>query len=176
MDFMNVILKRHSVRAYKPEQIGEQNLNTILCAASAAPVGRGEYDKIHLTVVQNPELLQKISDKTAKLLGMPEGANALYGAPTLIVVSEQAGQDHGVACANAGCIIENMLLAATGLGLGSVFLFAFVHALKENSDLVKALQLPDGFEVKAGAAIGYPQEALPIEKKMTVTLKVNTVK
>ncbi|NLB91740.1 MAG: hypothetical protein GX786_11055 [Clostridiales bacterium] len=43
--------KRSSIRAYRSEQISAQELETILFAGSAAPVGRGNYAGLHITVI-----------------------------------------------------------------------------------------------------------------------------
>lgn len=53
MNTMETICSRKSVRTYTGEQITEEQLNTILKAANAAPVGMGQYEGVHLTVITN---------------------------------------------------------------------------------------------------------------------------
>ena len=55
----------------------------------------------------------------------------------------------------AATIMENMILAATDMGLGSVFLLAICAALAQNPDIMKQLQIPEGFVPTAAMALGY---------------------
>jgi nitroreductase len=84
MELMKAIVSRHSTRRYKPEQITEEELNFILKAGCAAPIGMGKYDYMHITVIQNPNILKKISQRVAVLRGTPD-FDPLYGAPTVII-------------------------------------------------------------------------------------------
>jgi len=86
MELMKTIAMRKSTRSYKSEQINDESLNTILAAGCAAPVGMGAYNEVHMTVIQNPDFLARISKAAGNLLGNPE-ANALYGAPTVVIIS-----------------------------------------------------------------------------------------
>ena len=90
----------------------------------------GQYDKVHLTVVQNAALLVKLNLCTADFIG-DASFRATYGAPTVILVSAAAGDPDDVRYCNAACIVENMHLAATDLGLGSVYLLGCIRALAE---------------------------------------------
>ena len=51
-DIFEVIKNRRSVRAYKDEQIDDEDIEKILHAAILAPTARGEAPW-HFTVVQN---------------------------------------------------------------------------------------------------------------------------
>ena len=53
MELLNTLISRHSVRTYNGEPLLSSDLEKILKAAKAAPVGLGLYDQMHLTVV-NP--------------------------------------------------------------------------------------------------------------------------
>ena len=68
MNTLEAIAKRKSTRNYKPEQIPEDALQAILKAGIAAPVAMAKYDSLHITVVQNPEILAKINAATADML------------------------------------------------------------------------------------------------------------
>lgn len=60
MNTLEAIKKRVSCRAYKPEQISEEALNEILKAGMSAPVASAMYDSMHITVVENEEVLKQI--------------------------------------------------------------------------------------------------------------------
>jgi nitroreductase len=100
----------------------------------------------------------------------------IYGAPTLIVVSSKkdAGAEK-VGIADAACIVENMHLAATDLGLGSVYLWAFLRAFVEDSNLLTELNLPAGFQPVSGLAVGYPTEPLIVARELKKTIAINTI-
>lgn len=176
MELMKVIAMRKSTRSYKSEQISDESLNTIINAGCAAPVGIGAYDMVHLTVVQNSDLLDRIIKTYANINGNPK-ANPLYGAPALVVVS---GKPHDkfphAEIANAACIIENMALAATDIGIGSVYLWGILRAFSADKELLKALNLPEGFIPASGIALGHPTEPLTTEKELKPTIKINIIK
>ena len=84
METLLAISKRHSTRSFKNEQIAEEDLGLILKAANCAPIGMGAYDSMHLTLIQNPELLIEIAGTSQ---GGPHSNGPFYGAPTVILVS-----------------------------------------------------------------------------------------
>lgn len=176
MELMKAIATRKSTRSYKSEQISDENLNIILKAGSAAPVGMGAYNTVHLTVIQNSDLLSKITNVAREFFNNPK-MNPLYNAPTLIIVSSKPNEKApAIGLANASCIIENMSLAATDLGVGSVYLLGFVFAISKNKELLNELNLPEGFVPDAAIALGYPTEPLTQEKELKQTIETNIIK
>ena len=115
METLKAIAKRKSTRVFSPdEQISKSALNTILAAGCAAPVGKRDYSSVHLTVIQNPEILGSIS-KTAQNT-MDVKHNVLYDAPVLVIVSAFKEQKApNIEFSNAACIIENMIIACNRL-------------------------------------------------------------
>lgn len=176
MELMKAISIRKSTRSYKSEQISDESLNTIINAGCAAPVGMGSYDMVHLTVVQNSDLLDRITKTYARINGNPK-ANPLYDAPTLVVISGKPHDKYPHAeLANAACIIENMALSATDIGIGSVYLWGIISVLCSDKELLKDLNLPEGFIPASGIALGYPSEPLTTEKELKKTIKITTIK
>jgi nitroreductase len=176
MEMIKTIAMRKSTRSYKAEQISDEALNLILTAGCAAPVGMAAYNTVHLTVIQNSELLEKITEAAAKAFGNPN-AKPFYGAPTIVIVSAKPNEKApNVGIANAACIIENMSLAATDLGLGSVYLMGFLVSFSADKELLKELNLPEGFVPVSGIALGYPTEPITVEKELKQTISLNTIK
>ena len=60
MEFMNVIKNRQSCRAFTDKMVTESELEKILQAGNAAPVGNGIYKDVQLTVIQNKELCKEM--------------------------------------------------------------------------------------------------------------------
>lgn len=175
MDLMKAIALRKSTRNYMSEPISDESIRTIVNAGCAAPVGNGAYDTVRLTVIQNGSVLEKISKTAANIFGTPN-INPLYGAPILIVVSGQTNSDFpNIEIANAACIIENMALTATSIGIGSVYLWGIIAAFHANIELLKELNLPEGFMPVSGIALGYPTEPLINEKLLNQYIKVNKI-
>ncbi len=176
MDIMKTIAIRKSTRSYRADQITDESLNLILNAGCAAPVGMNAYDSLHLTVIQNSDLLDRITKVTANTFGNPN-MKPFYGAPTLVVVSSKVNEKAPtIGVANTACVIENMTLAATSIGLGSVYLWAFISSFSADEELLKELNLPEGFTPVSGITFGYPTEPLTKEKDLKQTITVNTIK
>ena len=157
MNTLEAIAKRYSCRNYKPEQISEETLNEILKAGMAAPVGSAAYDSLHITVIQDWDLLNTISnavtDMVEKLLGKRMDKN--FGAPTMIIVSAKPGMMPGIEYANAACVLENMLIAATSMGVDNIIWGGGSAVVAQSEELMKQLNIPDGFKPALCASFGY---------------------
>lgn len=165
METLKAIAQRKSTRKFKAEQIPETKLQTILAAGSLAPVGHAHYRTIHFTVVQEPAIRKQISDQTAQLLHLSE--DPIYQAPTLVLISGFPDPDcPHIEYANTSTIAENMLLAATDLGIDSIYLWSAPTAVHSIPALRKVLRIPDGFKPIAAIALGYAETADRSEKKL----------
>lgn len=172
MNTLDAILSRCSCRAYTDEQITEEQLNSLLVAANAAPVGMGTFPCMALSVIQDKKLMNKLEEAT--IAAMPQSSNPhpLYNAPTCILVSVKK-EDGMLAAAHpmsASCIMENMLIEAADLGLGSAFLMGTAMVMAQNPELCKEAKIPDGFTPVAMAAVGHAAES--IGKKSPTTEKI----
>jgi nitroreductase len=168
------IEKRKSTRGFKADQIPAAALDAILKAGNEAPVGTGAFATIHFTVVQNTDLIKKISDAATR--GTPRaGADIFYGAPTVILVSAAEQPFPGLDLADAGSIIQNFLLAATDLGLGSVYIFGAGGAFAAEPELLKEAGIPEGFKPISSAAIGYATDEAAAAPKAPRSIPVNRV-
>lgn len=171
MNTLEAIAKRKSTRSYKPDKIDEQALAVIIKAGCAAPVALAKYDSLHITVVQDEKMIGKIFDQAKEAVFAAIGVRKSldYGAKTLIVISSLPPHREGMDYTNGGIVIENMVLAATELGIGSCIMGAPIAALAANVELSKMLGIPDGFTPVIGAVFGYAaNETLPKEHVITV--------
>ena len=146
MELFEAINKRFSNRKYLDKQINDEDLEKILKAGMQAPVGRGKYEDMHITVIQNKELLDEISGLTDR--------SVFYNAPTLVIISAR-DDGHGLDKENSACVAMNMLLAATALNLGSIYLNLVIGLIKEHKIVLDKLNLPEGFVPVVGVGLGY---------------------
>lgn len=148
MDFIEIAKKRYSVRSYQDKKVEEEKLQKILEAAHVAPTA-ANLQPVRLIAVQSGEGLAKIG----------KGAN-LYGAPLAIIVCA----DHSKAWVrpydkkqtgdiDASILTDHMMMQATELGLGSVWICYF------KPDVIrKEFGLPDNLEPINILAVGYSDE------------------
>ena len=146
MELFETINNRFSNRKYLDKQISDDDLNKILKAGMQAPVGRGKYEDMYITVIQNKDLLDEISNLTDR--------SVFYSAPTLVIISAR-DDGHGLDKENSACVAMNMLLAATAVGLGSIYLNLVIGLIKEHKDVLDKLNLPEGFVPIVGVGLGY---------------------
>lgn len=156
MNTLETIYSRRSIRNFSGKSITENELNEILKAAYAAPVGRAMYDTLHLTVISNKDLLGRWEKQMANAVGNPN-LHPFYGAPTVILISSAmpAAPMNNVNYSNAAIIVQNMALAATELGVGACHIWGAVGALCGNAELIKALNIPEGMVPCCAVALGH---------------------
>ncbi len=170
MELQKVLNIRKSIRSYTGEGITEEQLQHILTAAYETPIGMSRYDSIHLTVITNPSLLQAID---ANASGGDPSRHPLYGAPVLILVS--SNQEGNVASANVAMVVHTMALTAVEENIGHCDIYGAVRALVQNPELVRQLQLPEGFIPTGALALGQsddPYQAREIPEKHKFTMNV----
>ena len=158
MNTLEAILKRKSTRAYKNEQISEDALNKIIQAGCASPVAMARYDSLHITVIQNEDVINNVCDITSNMFFEKMGVrkNVNFGAKTMVLVSTNPeALPYEMACVNVGIVVENMVLAATDIGIDSVILGGVPRSIAPDKELVKSLGIPDGFTPILGAFFGY---------------------
>ena len=164
MELFDALYSRKSVRSYTGEPVSEEELNAILKAAMAAPVGMGQYDAMHLTLIRDKEILSEIDKAAAEMFGAP-ASHPLYGAPMLILVSGKiAPGRENVIFSNAAMIIHNMALAATDLKVGSCDIWGAVAALNRSPEIVAKLSLPEGYKPCSGIIIGKTDVEFPLRE------------
>ena len=156
---LETIMKRKSVRSYTGESVSEEKLNIILKACDASPVGMKQYESLHLTVITNKELLNKIEVEAGKMFGKVD-MHPLYGAPTLIVISSKKLPEHmaNVMYSNAAIMSHNIALAATSLNVGSCYIWGAIAAISNNEEIIKELKLPSGFIPCCSICLGETDE------------------
>ena len=164
MEVSDAFRARVSTRDFSAKPLPADAVSAILDAAMYAPVGMHRYETLHLSVITSPAVLARIRQCVAKASGDP-GADPLHGAPVLIVVSPSLKGEIGAL--NASCLIENMLLAATDLGLANLYVRGIIADAAKDADFLSLAKIPAGFTPVASVAAGYalsPTEPREIPK------------
>ena len=114
---MQAIMNRRSTRKYTEEGITEAELQQILDAGLWAPTARNEQE-IRIAVMSDPALRDAFrADYEASDGGRK---NFDYGAPVFLFL--YGDKDFPYTELDSGIVVENMAIAAEGLGLGTVII------------------------------------------------------
>lgn len=189
MDVFSCIATRHSTRKFKEEPVPQEVLDKVIEAGRQAPSGKHK-NQSRFIVIRKKEVLQElialVQQEFAKMEVTPEnddnfggairaakkgGYLFMYNAPILIVVANK--RDYGNKYADVSCAMQNMMLAANALDLGS----CWINQLRwlQNNPVLRAylqkLGMAEDEEVCASLSIGYPDtpDGLPGRRVMPVT-------
>ena len=173
MNTLEAIKARHSTRGFSDKQISDADLEKILFAGGQAAVGGADFKSMKLYAVQDPELLKAIDESSAK---MRPGSHPLYGAPTLVVLASKESILKNIEFTNAGCVIQNMMVAATDLGIDSIYLWMSMYGINNDPEIVKKLGFPEGFTCVGTMALGYEAKAFPKLKADEQRIEVTYLK
>ena len=104
---LETIKKRRSCRAYKPEQITDEELNAVLEAGTYAASAMGRQSA-KIVVVQDAATRAQLTRMNAAVMGTNN--DPMYAAPTILVVLANAnsnGQpDAGCRLSGAGQLLD----------------------------------------------------------------------
>jgi len=150
-ELLNILFKRRSIRNYEDKPVNQDKVEMILKAAMLAP-SAGNAQPWHFIVVNNRNTLDKIAEK------IPH-AQMLKSAPMAIIVVGDTSLEkaQGFWVADCSAATQNILLAATAVELGSVWLGIYPRENKV-SELRELLDIPENAIPLSIVAIGHPAE------------------
>lgn len=166
---VEAIMSRRSIRNYKPEQIKDSELKTIIECGINAPSGLNKQNW-EVRVIQNPEFIAKMNkgfvDYAAglKLEGsaskaQEEGFSVFHGAPTVILIASNNTTYSAVDC---GLLGQNILLAAESMNIGTCVVGgvkAYLDTPEAKATVIPELKLPEGYEPLYTIVMGYKNES-----------------
>lgn len=187
MEAFEAILTRRSTRKYKEEMPTKEMIEKVIEAGRYAPSGSNSQTT-HFIVFTDKEVLTRmaeiVKDEFAKMeitedmyvslkgsISAAKKGNYVfhYGAPVFIAVANKKG--YGNAMADSACALENMMIAANALDLGSCWINQ-LHWLDENEAVhafVTEHGLKDDETITGGLILGYAFDGMPertmIERK-----------
>jgi nitroreductase len=174
MDVFEAIHKRRAVRKYLPDPVSKTDIHTLLDAANWAPsaMNRQQWEFLVVTgkkIREMGESYRAIIEEYTKnwdpsplrgSLSREEFirfAETYGGAPVVIIVLiDTAGTDdfRKANIESASAATENLVLAATALGLGTCWM---TGPLRDEAALRRILAIPDTKELVAVTPLGYPE-------------------
>lgn len=135
---LEIIKARRSHRLYEDIPVRDDDLDLILEAGRYAPSG-GNSQSVHFIVIKNKKILEELTliveQEFAKMeieanqyssiqnsikKSKAGGYRFFYDAPVLIVTANKLGYPNNIA--DTACALENMMLEATALKLGSCWI------------------------------------------------------
>ena len=193
---LRTIEQRRSVRLFTKEEVSDQEINILLHAANEAPSAHNQQSW-RFVILKNEKkqglahlVISKSSDfprPSSTLLRM--AARSINGAPVVIAIAntgdlirhgtqlfkveKEMAQDffRTMEIQSSAAAVQNLLLAATSLGLASVWL-GILYLIKD--DVLQFLGEPRG-EFMAVVPVGYAATPGPGPKKQPLTMKVKYV-
>ena len=174
-DVMSIISSRRSHRAYKPDAVTPEQLQTLIDAFLASPSAVNKQPW-HLSVVTNQQLLDEMhAEMIANMMkAAPESRSprladsafhVFYHAPLVLFLSADPAWRYSAL--DCGIAIQNIALAAESLGLGSVILGMPRDCFtgEKKAEFEQRLGFLPGQEFMIAISIGIPaddKEAHPI--------------
>ena len=180
MDALEAIRTRRSTREMKPDMPARETIEKVIEAGRAAPSGSNSQTT-HLLVITSPRILSQLAELVqAEFAAMEEtpdmyvslrnsirrsreGAYVFhYNAPVLIVTANRIG--YGNAMADSACVLENMMIAANALDLGSCWINQ-LHWLTDRPAIrsqMEKLGLGANETITGGLILGIGREGHPV--------------
>ncbi len=156
-DILDLIKSRRTIKHYLPKFVSWENISKIIDAGRHAP-SCGNVQNWKFIVVFEMEQKQKLAELSYEQYH-------IAAAAVLIIVCaevEKAERYYGLrgerlySVQNCAAAIQNMLIEAQSLGLGTSWIGAF------DEDGVKSLcSIPEEVRPQAIIAVGYPKEVPP---------------
>ena len=194
-DTLKTIKARRSVRTFTGEEVTEEQVEVLLHAANQAPSAHNQqaWRFVVLRGSKKNELAQLVTARSvafprpaAALLRM--GAKSIISAPVVIAVANTGDLiRHGtdlfkvekdmahdffrtMEIQSSAAAVQNILLAAASLGLGTVWLGIF-YLIRD--DVLRFLREPEG-EFMAVVPVGHPAKVGSGPQKHPLEMKVRS--
>jgi nitroreductase len=160
MEFSQLIRKRYSVRAYKPDPVPDPLLQKVLEAGRLAPTAANRQP-FRLLVVRTEGRRQELK----RLYGRDwfTAAPLVLGICTIPAEAWVRRDGKNYADVDAAIVMDHMILEAAAEGLGTCWIGAFDPAAAR-----EIFGLPDGVEPVAFTPLGYPADKAGAKKRKSL--------
>lgn len=143
-NMVNTIIKnRRAIRKFAADSVSNDEIKNLIEAFQTSPCGMHQPDVMNSVVVKDKELRAEIEKATG---------NSCYGAPVLFLINTKKDNMFGERDASAAA--ENIMLEATDMGLGSVYVMGGAVKLNDFADIQKELGIAKDFETTVIVPVG----------------------
>ena len=163
-EIIKTIIERRSIRCFSKKPLRREDFELIIQCGRHAPNSWNNQSYL-LTVIQDRKIIRELAEITREFLNGPLEDYLFFGSSSLVIVSDK--RDNPVHLADAGCVLENMFIAAQSMGIGSVWINQF-STLTEKEKVIQffeTLQIPRDYIVCGIGAFGYAG-ALPDKREL----------
>ncbi len=183
-DLADIIQSRRSVRKFLETPVPWEELKQIVEAGRWAPTG-GNCQSVHFLVITREAVLENLRTRVREAFAKMEiteeqyisvkrsihnskNGNYIYdyGAKALVIVANQKSYPN--AMADSSCAMQNMMLMAERLGLGSCWVNQ-LHWLDENEhvrEYLSSIGLGDEETICGALAIGCYEKDIPVKERI----------
>jgi nitroreductase len=164
MDLSDAIRNRRSIRSYKKQELSQEAIGQLINSACLAP-SAGNVQSWAFVVAQKQETKRMLSSAAYE-------QRSLQQASIVIVVcadEKRADESYGLRGRTLYCIqdtaaaIENILLTASAMGLGTCWIGAF-----KEEEIRRVINCPPEMRPIALIPVGYPNESPPARPRRPV--------
>ena len=189
MNTFENIMTRRSTRKYLDQPVSQELLEKIIETGRFAPSG-GNSQSNHFLVIQNKQIIARLVKMVEKSFSQMEinenmyrslqnsinlskkGGDAFcYNAPVLIIVANK--KDYGNNQADCALALENMMLEANELDLGSCYInqLKWINEDQKILSYLQSLGMNEDERVYGSLIVGYPDtnDGKPLRKGNEVT-------
>ena len=166
----DIIKRRRSIRNYTTKPVEHATLQKIAEYGLLAPNARN-LQEWEIRIVESQEWLERCTNAFINQMKSKPGGNhtpaagfrnMFRNASAVIFVAAKPDGKHDFSGVNIGMLSQNIMLAATEMGLGTCFLGSPLIFLNENnpegSKFLAELGFSEGYTLRGAIAIGYADE------------------
>lgn len=187
MAILDNMLTRRSIRKYTTQQVRKGQIDTIMKYSLYAPSAMNKQPW-QIRVVQNKQMLEEITkryynyaqqqmNQGQTLIGNSgrindKGFSIFHNSPSLIIVARDKNNPYSTL--DCGIILQNILLSAHAIGLGTCPLALIVPTFNvpENRDLLDAMNISEDYEVAVCISLGFPAESPTMKERFPDRIKI----
>ncbi|MDO4479367.1 MAG: nitroreductase family protein [Lachnospiraceae bacterium] len=162
MDALECLMKRRSVRKYKPDMVDEETIKKILACGSMAPSGKGTQSAT-MVVVRDPETIADLSRMNAAVKNF--NYDPFFGAPMAVIVFSNPAVWPGTDW-DAALMMGNLMNAAYAEGVSTCWINRGkqMFATEEGKAYMAKWGVPDTCEGVGICIMGYCDGEYPTPK------------
>jgi nitroreductase len=151
MEILEGLLTRRSIRRYKKQDISDSQLELLIKAGMYAPSAVNKQPW-HFIIFRDKKTIDRITDFHQNAAMLKDASAAI-----LICWDEKLQHDEGYGPVDCSAATQNILLAAHGSGMGSVWVGIYPREQRMRA-VHELFQLPENIQPFSIISVGFPDE------------------